>query len=158
MGVTAVIVVASVIGIARSKSKIFDSSFSTVLGTTRNPELDALVASSGSSGVTALAKHLANTKLRLLDSQPMVDDVVNGKDEHGSAPRTFFIVVKGNEPGRHGDDLAEQSVGYHKGEMRPADMDSLLVVEEESHHHEQARVSLPANETPLVLDERLVGR
>lgn len=146
--------VASVISVARSKSKTFDSSFSTVLRTTRNPELDALVASSGSEGAIALAKHLANTKLRLQDSQLITADVVSAKEEDGSATRTFFVVVKDNETAHPADDLAEQSVGGFEGKrclVDSADVDSLLVLEEESDQYAQERGGGEYPYTPLKL-------
>lgn len=152
---TSVVVVASVINVARSKSKTFDSSFSTVLRTTRDPELSV------SERSIALAKHLANTRLRLQDSQLITADVVSAKEEDGSAIRTFFIVVKDNETAHHPDDLAEQSVGDYEGKMGlvdSADVDSLLVLEEESDQYAQTGVSLHTIETTSVLSERLVGR
>lgn len=134
VGATTVIVIASIISVARSKSIIFDSSFSTVLRTTRNPELDALVASSGSPGAAPLTKHLAKTKLRLLDRKPVTNDGECENDEDGSALRTFFIVVRVYEPSGDSYDSAEQSVAYRARERRIADVDSLLTVDGASDH------------------------
>lgn len=129
VGATTVVVIASIISITRSKSNICDTSFSTVLRTTRNPELDALIVSSGSPGAAPLTKHLAKTKLRLLDSKPVTNDGENENNEDGSALRTYFMVVRVNEPSGDSDSLAEQSVAYRTRERRMADVDSLLTVD-----------------------------
>lgn len=134
VGATTFIVMASIISITRSKSNIFDSSFSTVLRTTRNPELDALVASSGSSGAAPLAQHLAKTKLRLLDSKPVTVDGESENEEDGSALRTFFMLVRVNEASGDSDSLAEHSVAYRTRERRMADVDSLLTVDGAPNH------------------------
>lgn len=132
---TAVVVVASLISIARAKARTFDSSFSTILRTTRNPELDVLVASTGSSCTAPLAKQLAETKLRLVDAEATHEDFDSINDEDDLAPRTFFMVVRKGESKSDADDPVEQNVKHHKQKMRLTDVDSLLIVDEDSHQH-----------------------
>ena len=49
----------------KSASASYTNSFSTILRTTRNPELDAIVPSAESSGAEPLSKHLSNVRLVL---------------------------------------------------------------------------------------------
>ena len=64
-------------------SKSFGASFSVILRTTRNPELDALVTSSDTSGAEPISKELAESKIML---QTRVNEVEGGE-------RTAFIAV-----------------------------------------------------------------
>lgn len=52
--------------ISKASSEAFGTSFSTILRTTRNPELDGLVPAAETSGAEPLSKGLAAIKLRLV--------------------------------------------------------------------------------------------
>ncbi|CAG7558758.1 unnamed protein product [Fusarium equiseti] len=67
-----------------SASASYTSSFSTILRTTRNPELDAVVPSAETSGAEPLSKHLSNVRLVLRRQG-------NGL-EGGDDQSTFFAV------------------------------------------------------------------
>jgi hypothetical protein len=58
-----------------SASNSFGTSFSTILRTTRNPELDALVPCAETSGAEPLSKHLEKTKLLLRRHRGDMGDV-----------------------------------------------------------------------------------
>lgn len=125
---TAVVVIASLVCVARADSKTFDSSFSTILRTTRNLELDELVGLLDSTAAKPLSNnHIAQTKLRLLDRRVAISDAENVNDKGGASPRPVFVVVK------RSDAFASQGSGLTKCEMRTADVDSLLVVDEDCH-------------------------
>jgi hypothetical protein len=68
----------------RSASASYTNSFSTILRTTRNPELDAVVPSAETSGAEPLSKHLSNVRLVLRRQG-------NGL-EGGDDQSTFFAV------------------------------------------------------------------
>lgn len=124
---TAVVVIASLVCVARGDSKTFDSSFSTILRTTRNLELDQLVGLLDSTAAKPLSnKHIAQTKLRLLDSRVAISDAENANDKGGAPPRPVFVVVK------RSDAFVSQEPGVTERETRMADVDSLLVTDEDS--------------------------
>lgn len=52
--------------ISKATSTAFSASFSTIMRTTRNPDLDALVSPAESSGAEPLGKDLAAIKLKLV--------------------------------------------------------------------------------------------
>lgn len=63
---TAICVVVGFVCIAKASSEAFGTSFSTILRTTRNPELDKLVPPTETSGAEPLSKGLAAIKLQLV--------------------------------------------------------------------------------------------
>lgn len=63
---TAVCVVVGFVCISKASSEAFGTSFSTILRTTRNPQLDNLVSPAETSGSEPLSKPLATIKLRLV--------------------------------------------------------------------------------------------
>lgn len=63
---TAICVAIGFICISKSSSAAFSTSFSTIMRTTRNPELDRLVPPAETSGAEPLSKGLAAIKLRLV--------------------------------------------------------------------------------------------
>lgn len=76
-GVTAttICVVVGFVCIAKASSEAFGTSFSTILRTTRNPELDRLVSPAETSGAEPLSKGLAAIKLRLIrGKRPLSQD------------------------------------------------------------------------------------
>ncbi|KAL2287055.1 hypothetical protein FJTKL_06070 [Diaporthe vaccinii] len=72
---TAICVVLGFICISKSSAEAFGTSFSTILRTTRNPELDRLVPPVETSGAEPLSKGLATIKLRLIRGEkPLSQD------------------------------------------------------------------------------------
>lgn len=63
---TAVCVIVGFVCISKASSEAFGTSFSTILRTTRNPQLDNLVSPTETSGAEPLSKSLAKIKLRLV--------------------------------------------------------------------------------------------
>ena len=68
----------------KAASASYTNSFSTILRTTRNPELDAVVPSAETSGAEPLSKHLSNVRLVL---RRQGDGLEGGGDQY-----TFFAV------------------------------------------------------------------
>jgi len=62
----------------------YTNSFSTILRTTRNPELDAVVPSAETSGAEPLSKHLSSVRLVLRH---------NGEKSEGGDDKTTFFAV-----------------------------------------------------------------
>lgn len=129
IAVTAILVIVGLVCIARANSDTFDTSFSTILRTTRNPELDALVVASASTGAKPLPKDLSDIKLRLLDRHKTTGGGASGREEDEAGLRTCFIVddsgesVQGQQPT---ENHVEQS------EVSLANVDSLLMRDERS--------------------------
>ncbi|KAG6361328.1 hypothetical protein INS49_009553 [Diaporthe citri] len=63
---TAICVLVGFVCISKASSEAFGTSFSTIIRTTRNPELDKLVPPAETSGAEPLSKGLAAIKLRLV--------------------------------------------------------------------------------------------
>lgn len=63
---TAICVAVGFICISKASSAAFSTSFSTIMRTTRNPELDRLVPPAETSGAEPLSKALAAIKLRIV--------------------------------------------------------------------------------------------
>lgn len=63
---TAMCVVVGFVCISKASSEAFGTSFSTIMRTTRNPDLDRLLPPAETSGAEPLSKELATIKLRLL--------------------------------------------------------------------------------------------
>ncbi|TFB03258.1 hypothetical protein CCMA1212_004255 [Trichoderma ghanense] len=78
-----------------ASSNSYKSSFSTILRTTRNEELDLLVPPGETSGAEPLSKHLAKTNLsfRHRTAVPGADPASTG-----AASAAFVVVVKGKGP------------------------------------------------------------
>lgn len=128
IAVTAILVLVGLVCIARANSNTFDTSFSTILRTTRNPELDALVVPSASTGAKPLPKDLSIVKLRLLDQHKATGGAASGREEDEAGVTCFKVddsgeSVQGQEPA---EGHSEQS------EMGLADLDSLLMLDERS--------------------------
>lgn len=63
---TAICVAVGFVCISKASSEAFGTSFSTIMRTTRNPELDRLLPPAETSGAEPLSKELARIKLRLV--------------------------------------------------------------------------------------------
>lgn len=72
----------------RHASSAYDTSFSTILRTTRNPELDLLVPPEETTGAEPLSKELASARVIIRQQQRRTAD---GE----TATRTFFAVDTG---------------------------------------------------------------
>lgn len=87
--------------IYKASSDVFSTSFSTILRTTRNPELDGLIPLTETHGAEPLSTKLAVTQLRLQrvgtpTSSPGSSIETEAYHERGSQGWTYFAVV-GND-------------------------------------------------------------
>ncbi|KAL1863854.1 hypothetical protein Daus18300_008003 [Diaporthe australafricana] len=103
VAVTADVALVGLICISRSDFDTLDTSISTILRTTRNPELDALVAPSGSMRT----KPFSAAKLKLTDGRGTTGDGESGKDEDKARPGMCFTVADAGEAVQTKHDLAE---------------------------------------------------
>ncbi|KAK1256362.1 hypothetical protein MKX07_008621 [Trichoderma sp. CBMAI-0711] len=78
-----------------ASSNAYKSSFSTILRTTRNEELDLLVPAGETSGAEPLSKDLAETNLSFRHHAPPPGGGANSSSTKGPAA---FVVVKGEGP------------------------------------------------------------
>lgn len=129
MVATAISVAVGLTCIIKAPSAAFGNSFSTILRTTRNPELDGLISSAETSGAEPLPRQLANTKLRLLKGRKPAamdgnDREVKDDLEVGGEGWTCFYVV--GEGSRSELKLVKGRKG--KGPVGlDSDVDSLLI-------------------------------
>lgn len=79
---TAICVAVGLVCISKASSAAFGTSFSTIVRTTRNPELDRLVSPAETSGAEPLSKELAAIKLRLVQGKkPIFQDRSDSEGE-----------------------------------------------------------------------------
>ncbi|RGP68681.1 hypothetical protein FSPOR_5151 [Fusarium sporotrichioides] len=93
---SAIIVIVGLLCI-KSASASYESSFSTILRTTRNPELDTIVPSAETTGAEPLSKHLGNIRLVLRRQE----DMSESEDSH--AEKTTFFAVDSKSSDIKGD-------------------------------------------------------
>lgn len=129
---TSLVVLVGLYCISAAHSKTFDTSFSTVLRTTRSPELGTVVPSSQSSGEMPLSKNLARTRLKLLDNVCGTGDKKNRNAVCGAGLRTSFMVVNHAGSLDQCSEVVAQSDLDQSG-MSMTDVDSLLIPDEESY-------------------------
>lgn len=132
---TAVCVIVGFVCISKASSEAFSTSFSTILRTTRNPQLDNLVSPAGTSGAEPLSKPLATIKLRLVQGKrPLsqnqshmegdVDIETTGRDDWSC----FAVLEDANDPE---SGLSLKSGRKTKPPASETDIDSLLIRDEE---------------------------
>lgn len=132
MVATVLVVLVGLFCIAAADSKTFDTLFSTVLRTTRNPELDEVVALSDSTGEKPLSTDLAKTRLRLRDNGRDTSDGKIMNDPHGKGLRTYFMLANDS------DNLNQCSAAltepdFERPEIGMTDVDSSLLPDEDSY-------------------------
>lgn len=128
---TAICVVVGFVCISKASSEAFSTSFSTIMRTTRNPELDRLLPPAETSGAEPLSKKLARIKLRLLrgkkpPSQAQCEEGGDVDTETTSDDEwTCFAVPE------DGHDLESAPYGEMSRKAKPpasdVDVDSLLM-------------------------------
>ena len=102
----------------KSASASYTNSFSTILRTTRNPELDAVVPSAESSGAEPLSKHLSHVRLVLRRKGHSL--------EGGGDSATFFAVdSKSNDMKQSREEPPTQSLLNPGKVNRHSDVDEL---------------------------------
>lgn len=132
---TAICVIVGFVCISKASSEAFGTSFSTILRTTRNPELDKFVPPSETSGAEPLGKALATIKLRLVQGekplsqdQSHVEGDVDSETTNGDDWSYFAVSEDANDP------ESALSLRLGKRKKSPAsetDIDSLLIRDNE---------------------------
>lgn len=127
--VTTLCVLVGFLCISKASSTAFSASFSTIMRTTRNPDLDALVSPAESCGAEPLGKGLAAVKLKLVrrETGSTISRVPTGMgidfDEHdGGNGWTCFTVQK--------DVLSTKMGDKTNPPTSDVDLDSLLTQSE----------------------------
>ncbi|KAJ4115368.1 hypothetical protein NW768_011220 [Fusarium equiseti] len=126
----------------KSASASYTNSFSTILRTTRNPELDAVVPSAETSGAEPLSKHLSNVRLVLRRQG-------NGL-EGGDDKSTFFAVDTkpvGMEEAR--EEHPTESLLKPDGANRQSDSDRISTTQQGSdidlNHKQDSHTAVDSN-------------
>lgn len=131
---TAVCVIVGFVCISKASSEAFGTSFSTILRTTRNPQLHSLVAPAETSGAEPLSKPLARIKLRLVrvkkplsQNQSHMERNVDIETTSGDDWSCFAVREDANDP----ESALSLKLGKRtKSPASETDFDSLLIRDE----------------------------